>query len=107
MDNNFQYQEQNGSAQPSTQKADGLAIASLICGIISFVMICCCTYLGVILGIAAIVTGAMSKDKNGNKCTMAKVGLGLGIAGAVLSLIWIVISFAGLISVPDFSQYMG
>ena len=107
MDQNYQFQEQNPSVQPSSKKADGLAIASLVCGIIAVVMICCCTYLGVILGIIAIVLGAMSKDEYGNKSTMAKVGIVLGILGALLSALWIIFAFAGFISVPDFSNYMG
>ncbi|MBQ4523180.1 MAG: DUF4190 domain-containing protein [Lachnospiraceae bacterium] len=107
MDQNYQYQEQNPSVQQSSKGADGLAVASLVCGIISVVMICCCTYLGVILGIIAVVMGVLSKDEYGNKSTMAKVGIVLGILGAVLSLLWIVLTFAGFISVPDFSNYMG
>ena len=103
-DQNYQFQEQNPSVQPSSKKADGLAIASLVCGIIAVVMICCCTYLGVILGIIAIVLGVMSKDEYGNKSTMAKVGVVLGILGAVLSLLWIILAFAGVISIPGFTS---
>ena len=106
-DQNYQYQEQNPSVQQSSRGAEGLAVASLVCGIISVVMICCCTYLGVILGIIAIVLGAMSKDEYGNKSTMAKVGIVLGILGALLSALWIIFTFAGFVSLPDASKYMG
>lgn len=64
------------------KRANGLAIASLICGILG--VICC----GGIQTIAAIVLGAVSLSKEKN--TMAMVGLILGIVGIVLWIISLV-----------------
>lgn len=105
MDNNYQYESQNTEVQASGQNSNGLAIASLVCGILAMITMCCCTYLGIILGIVAIVTGAMSKDEYGKKPTMAKVGIVLGIAAILICVICMVLVLAGLVTMPDFSQY--
>ena len=107
MDNNFQYQSQDPNTQSGAKNANGLAVASLVCGIISVVMMCCCTYLGIILGIIAIVLGIISKDEYGNKPTMAKVGLVLGIIVAALCIGWIVLSLAGFITIPNITEMTG
>ena len=107
MDSNFQYQNQEPNTQSGANNANGLAVASLVCGIIAVVMVCCCTYLGIILGILAIFFGIISKDEYGNRPTMAKVGLVLGIIGAVVCIGWIILSIAGIISIPDITEMTG
>ena len=66
---------------------NGLAIASLICGIAS--VLCSCVYVGILPAIAAIICGAIGKGKC-PKAGMAKWGLVLGIIGAVLFVLSIV-----------------
>lgn len=61
----------------------GLAIASLVCGIISIIA-CCCWFLGLTLGILAIIFSVIYK-KQGGHSGMATAGLICGILGVILS----------------------
>ena len=92
MDNNNneapQYYEQpapswNNDA-PANEPGKGLAIASLVTGILSVV---CCGAL--FIWLAAIICAVIAKSK-GNKSAMATVGLILGIVGACLCLIGVI-----------------
>ena len=77
------------------KKTNVLGIVSLVLGILSVLGLCCCTYLGVPLGIAAAITGFISNSKEKN--TMAIVGLVLGIIGTVLCIAYIIlVAVAGL-----------
>lgn len=76
----------------------GLAIASLICGIVSIVssLLCCMLLFQIvsfITGILAIVFSSISKKQaqGGPKNGMATAGLILGIAGLIISVIMIII----------------
>ncbi len=77
---NFQP-DQNQNLQPV--KKDGVCLASLICGIISF---CCCNpcYL---VSIAAIVTGIIGIAGNKNPKDMAIAGLALGALSIIICII--------------------
>lgn len=69
-----------------------LALASKVCGIVSF-------FVGwFVLGITAIVLACVSKDDtNGVMCPSAKVGLTCGILSTVLSLLLLVILVAAAV----------
>ena len=78
------------TAAPPARSANGWAIASLICGILSLVICTCCCggtgWIPLLLGIAAIVTAILSR--NGQKMSgMAVGGLVCGIVAVVLSLV--------------------
>lgn len=83
-------------------QSKGLGIASMVCGILSIVTICC---LGIIfslygsiplvLGIVAVVLGIMQIVKNESK-GMAIAGVICGGIGIVLALIFMIIYFAVL-----------
>lgn len=66
------------------------ATLSLIAGILSIVFMCCCTYLGVLLGVPAIVFACLDRTKNGTMGGLAIAGLVCGIVGTVLSIALIV-----------------
>ncbi|MFC8869751.1 DUF4190 domain-containing protein [Streptomyces sp. NPDC057148] len=66
-----------GARNPS--KANGLAIAGLVCGIVGLLI------LPIILGPLAIVFGAVSLRRTGS--TMAKWAIGLGIADILLMIL--------------------
>ena len=76
--------EQNNEVKP---KSSGMAIAALVCGILSLV----CTFFGmfawagVVLGIVAVVLGIMA-NKAG-KDTKATAGMVMGIIGLAVSAI--------------------
>ena len=64
------------------KKSNGLAIASLVLGIVSIVFCFIIQWLGLIIGIVGIVLGVMAKKKN--PTGMATAGLVLSIIGTVL-----------------------
>ncbi len=75
------------------QKTDGLAITSLVLGILS--MICC----GIVTGIPAVICGhiaigRMKKDPNLQGKGLAMAGLIIGYLGIVVSVIYLIYVFA-------------
>jgi uncharacterized protein DUF4190 len=76
----------------AAQRTDGLAIASLVIGIISIV--CSIGCLGIILGPTAAIMGFISRQRISTSggaiggSTLAIVGLVLGIVGFVASVGW-------------------
>ncbi len=83
-------------------RADGLAIASLVLGILSLVTFCLC--LGIVLGPAAAIMGFISRQRintAGGAVTggaMAVVGIVLGVLGFLASAGWFLAFLAGAIS---------
>jgi hypothetical protein len=81
-----------GAAAYAGRRTDGLAIASLICGIVGVVCFFLC--LGVILGPAAAIMGFISRQRIASSAGtlagggLALAGLVLGIVGFVVSVIW-------------------
>lgn len=65
------------------QKSVGLAVASMVCGIVGLVLSCCVPYLPIVLGIVGVVLGAISLRKQAG-------GKGMAIAGLVCSIITLV-----------------
>ena len=84
-DDDYDYRPP-GASRGSTGGGSGLAITSLILGILSFPMICCC-YLNVPISVAGIVTGMIGAAKPN--------GRGMAITGLVLSIVSLLL-FAGL-----------
>lgn len=62
---------------PPVQKNNGLAIASLVCGIVGFII------LGIILGTLALIFGLVALNQI-SKSGGAQKGRGMAIAGVVL-----------------------
>ena len=90
--------------QKIDEKAHNFAIASLVLGIISIVLCCCCW--GIITlgcGIAGIVLWYYAKDSEGNREGMAQAGMICSIVGIVLSVIvfLLVVVFGVLGSIAD------
>lgn len=103
-------QEQKGqgfSNQKSTGNSNGIALAAMILGIISVVMMitCCCTPFAIIVGIAAIVCFAVSpKNMDGKKEKRATAGLVCGIIGMVGSVILILVFVFQVLLSEDFQR---
>lgn len=78
----------------STPRPKGLAIASMVCGIVSLVLLCF-PYLGLPAGIAAVVTGVLARKKiqqgAAEGAGMALAGLITGIVGIVICLILLIL----------------
>jgi hypothetical protein len=90
------------SAGYAAPRTDGLAIASLVIGIISLVCFLAC--LGIVLGPTAAIMGFVSRQRISSSGgalgggTLATVGLILGIVGFVVSVGWFFIAISGAIS---------
>lgn len=97
---NYSYQSQpTGSGKG---QGIGLGIASMVCGILSILMICCVyvdlailAYLAPVLGIVAIVLGIVQIVKNESK-GMAIAGI---VCGAVGVLIFVALICIGLYAI--------
>jgi hypothetical protein len=80
-------------------RTDGLAIASLVIGIVSIA--CSVGCLGIILGPVAAIMGFISRQRVGTSGgtlgggTMAVIGMILGILGFVASVIWFFVLASG------------
>ena len=68
---------------PEKQQKNGISIAALVCGIISF---CCCNPL-YLVSIAAIILGIVGMSKNDGSKGMAVAGLILGAVSIIFCLI--------------------
>ena len=88
------YGGRNGGGQT------GLAIASLICGIVS--VLCCCftCCLNWIPAAAAVVCGIITLVQHRDGKGMAITGLVLGVAGLLLGVVW------ALIMGPALSEWL-
>ncbi|MFE6336618.1 DUF4190 domain-containing protein [Streptomyces sp. NPDC057806] len=89
----------SSSAASSASRTNGLAIASLCCGIIGLF------FLNIILGPLAIIFGAVARRQASvkNGAGMAKAGIILGIVAVVL---WIVLLIVAANN-GGFSWYVG
>lgn len=85
------YVDTNQEIDPIKKK--GFSIASLVLGITGIVPGCCCTYIGIILGILAVVFGILFLRENKNLVD----GKGLAIAGIVLGAIAVVLNIVLII----------
>jgi len=85
-------------APAATGQSNTLGLLSMIFGIVSIPLAFCCLYIGIPLGIAAVITGflGLNKVKEGlaNNKGMAMAGLICGAAGVVLGVVWVILVFA-------------
>ena len=73
--------------EPNIQETDGLAVTSLVSGIISILMIFCATGFGIIPGGVAVTTGVISKKQEDKKSITAMTGIILGMIGILIPVI--------------------
>lgn len=87
------------SPPPGAQPSQGLAIGSLVCGILSIGTFCV-WWLSVPLGIVAVVLGVMARGKiargEASGAGLAKAGMICGIIGAVISILLFILAMIGL-----------
>ncbi|MBO5303838.1 MAG: DUF4190 domain-containing protein [Lachnospiraceae bacterium] len=84
------YQEPSSNGEGGK----GMAIGSMICGIVAIVL-SCVWYVSLICGIVAIVLGVMYNKKNG-KCGMTTAGIVCGVIGMILAVVLILLAALGL-----------
>ena len=104
MDNNNfqqpQYQQpmyQQPMMPQEPPKSVGLAVASMVLGILALLLSCCVPYLPILLALLAVVLGAVSLAKKMGGTGMAVAGLVCGIIGLIPAVI-IIITGAALFS---------
>lgn len=87
-----------GYGRPVSSGTNGLAIASLVCGIVSIPLTC--LYVGVLFGIAAVIMGVIAmkqvKETGQEGHGMALAGVITGGVGIALSLGYILLVIIGL-----------
>jgi len=83
---------------------NGLAVTSLVLGIISIIMVCCCAYVSPLLGIGALITGFTGKSK-GQSNGMCLAGMITGGLAIVLSILLIVLALSGAIKPMDIREF--
>ena len=77
-----------------------LAIASLVCGIVS--LLCsCCGWIGIVLAVAAVVLGIISINKHEDGKGMAIAGIVCGGIGLVIGIIVVIMGAAVSSMDPD------
>ncbi|MEO8744290.1 MAG: DUF4190 domain-containing protein [Candidatus Dormibacter sp.] len=96
------------SAGYAAQRTDGLAIASLVLGILSIVCTVAC--LGIVLGPTAAIMGFISRQRISSSGgalgggVLAVIGLVLGIVGFIASVGWFFAFISGAINSGSFSS---
>lgn len=80
----------------ATPGNEQLAVVSLVLGVVSVPLACCC-YIGLLTGIAAAVTGFMARKKIDESQGMLE-GDGMALAGIVLGIIVVVLSLGLIIA---------
>ena len=104
MDYNNNYSDPYQEKPP----ANGLAIASLVLGIIAIPAGCCYGF-GILLGIIGLILGIISKGDTGKMSTMALVGVICSIVGILIGVGFWVLFAIGLNSMGGWSgltEYM-
>ncbi len=84
------------------EPSKGLAIASLVCGIVSIVF-CCTSWIGGLVGIAGLITGILAKSKRQGGSGMSTAGIICSVIGILLSIIMLV--FIGLAALGEVLAY--
>lgn len=82
------------------KKSVGLAVASMVCGIVGLVLSCCIPYLPIVLGIVGLVLGVVSLRKQAG-------GKGMAIAGVVCSIITLVPAVVMIVAGASILSSMG
>lgn len=100
------YNQGNIYGQPGENRSKVKEILALIFGILSILISCCCTYLGIGLGIASIVLAVLSKnDNNGKMPGMALGGMICSIFAIILCVVSIALVLTGVVDV-DVTRYL-
>ena len=90
------YQDQAGGQnqyQKQSEEKNGMAITSLVMGILSLVT-CCCGWIALVLGILGIIFAILSRGED-SMCSQAKAGLILSIIGVSIAIL-VIIAYIGL-----------
>ena len=82
-----------------------MAIASMVCGIVSIV-ICCCEYIAIPLGIVAVVLGVLSIKKGQGGKGMAIAGIVCGGVALAFIIVCEILVRSGAISTTNWEELL-
>lgn len=88
------YDPYGGNQQP--QGGKGMAIASMVLGIVAIVGACCCTFVGIICGAIAVILGIISRKQQREGDQMALAGIICGAIGAAIGIITTIINIVNM-----------
>ena len=94
MDQNYQNMNQSGEPQGSA----GMAIASMVLGILSLVLSCCIPYVPFLLALIGVILAGVSLSKKTPGKGMAIAGLVCSIISLIPATLVVLGTFAGLAS---------
>lgn len=94
--NNQPYQQYDPMNGQQPQGGKGMATASMVLGIVAIVGACCCTYVGIICGVIAVILGIISKKQQREGASMALAGIICGAIGGVIGLVTMIINFVNI-----------
>ena len=83
---------------PAKVPGKGLAIASMVCGIVSFFCF------GIVLGLLAVIFGGVAKSK-GYRGGMATAGIVLGVIGLACYVIVLVTCGSAIMAIPGLDSF--
>jgi uncharacterized membrane protein len=99
---NNQYQYSQYQQYQTPPQSNGMAVASLICGILGVLLSCCLWYIAIPLAIAGLVLGIIVlKNKKGGK-NLAIVGIILSAISIIVG-IFVAILFIAVFTNPEFT----
>lgn len=90
----YQQYDPMGGQQP--QGGKGMSVAAMVLGIVAIVGACCCTYVGIICGVIAVILGIISKKKQHEGAQMALAGIICGAIGFVIGLVTLIINLVNI-----------
>ncbi len=95
-----------GNVNDPDKTGNGMAIASMVLGIIGLAIgLCCCTYVGITCSALAIIFGILALRRNPT-LGKAKAGLIMGIIGAALIVIEIIVQIVFFNSVQVYDEIL-
>lgn len=102
MNGQYPNPQMQDPMQPQ-QESIGMAIASLVLGIVSIVT-CCWWQVSIVVGIVGLVLGILHNKKQTTGKGMAIAGIVLSIVGLSISVIIIALTLAGIGVLDEFAR---
>jgi lysylphosphatidylglycerol synthetase-like protein (DUF2156 family) len=87
----------NYGFNPPPKRTNSMAVASLVLGIVGFVLSCCCFWVSIVCSVLAIVFAIISRrsEPNGRMSNMAVAGLIIGAVSLAMAIVVLVIFCVG------------
>lgn len=101
-----QYAQPQYAAPQPVKKSNkiGFAIASLVLGIVSILMCCCCE-IGALFGIPGIILGGIAISKKYDGKGMAIAGVICSVIGIVICIVYWILFALGMMDYSSYSDF--